>query len=552
MNNTHTKQFDVIILGSGVGGSTLATILAKHHLSVLMIDKKSHPRYAIGESLTTHTELLLKLLSRNYSIPEFEHLSSFYNVKENISTSACGHKRIFGFLYHNEGEEQSSHARVLIGSGDSSHLFRQEVDHYLVKAAINYGAKLLEGSEVTDLEIKQNSVRVIVTGGESFTSDYLVDASGYNSMLARKFNLREHPTRFKTHSRSLFTHMVNVKDTDEAIQKSHEEKGRKIPWKRGTTHHVFKEGWMWVIPFNNYEESTNPVCSVGINFNSRHSPKSDISPEQEFQNFIMRFPSIASQFKSAKTVQNWTSTDRIQYSSKSCIGERFYILPHSSGFVDPIFSSGLTQTFLTINPLAALILQAVSEKDFSSQRFLPLANLQQKIFNHNDAIAHCTYVSFRDFNLMDAWLRVWIMQHLMPVWRLGFSQLDLFTKDYKPRTLSQLTDVKYLEELDIQIDHWGNNYVSKAIAEIEKVEKGLISPDEAASNIVSALNSASWLFRAMGIGNTSQHYLDLATSQRFNLSLLIYAFWTQLFLDKNDRPFNFVISDFFKFRFNYA
>ena len=207
---------------------------------------------------------------------------------------------------------------------------------------------------------------------------------------------------------------------------------------------------------------------------------------------------------------------------------------------------------MTINPLAALVLQAVSEKDFSSQRFLPLANLQRKIFNHNDVIANCTYISFRDFNLMNAWLRVWIMQHLMPVWKLGFSQLDLFTKGYKPRTLAQLTDVAYLEELDTKISYWGNDYFSKAVAEMENVDKGLVSPDEAASNIISTLNSASWLFRAMGIGNTSQHYLDMATSQRFNLSLLAYAFWSQLFLDRNDRPFDFAIRDFFKFRLDHA
>ncbi|HHP7245196.1 MAG TPA: NAD(P)-binding protein, partial [Elainellaceae cyanobacterium] len=45
MNSNYPNQFDVIILGSGLGGSTLATILAKHHLRVLLIDKKSHPRF---------------------------------------------------------------------------------------------------------------------------------------------------------------------------------------------------------------------------------------------------------------------------------------------------------------------------------------------------------------------------------------------------------------------------------------------------------------------------------------------------------------------------
>ena len=548
MNSNHPNQFDVIILGSGLGGSTLATILAKNHVSVLMIDKKSHPRFAIGESLTTHTELLLKILSRHYNVPELDHLSSFHNVKENVSPSACGYKRSFSFLYHHEGKEQSSHERIQWGTGHSSHLFRQEVDHYVVKAAVNYGAKLLENIGVVDLEIDQHGVTVILEGGESFTADYLVDASGYNSILAKKLNLRENPTRFKNHSRSIFTHMVGVKGTDDSIQQDTKKQG-KIPWNRGTTHHVFKEGWMWVIPFDNYEQSTNPVCSVGVNFNGRYSPKTNLSAEQEFQNFITRFPSIASQFESAETIQRWTSTERIQYSSKSCVGERFYILPHAAGFIDPIFSVGLTQTFLTIGPLAALILKATSESNFSTQQFLPLASLQQKIFDYNDTIAHCTYLSFRDFDLMNAWLRIWVMQHLMPVWKLGFSQIDLFAKESKQRTLSQLTDPQYLENLDPQISPWGNDYVAKAIAEMEKVDKGLISPDEAASNIISALKSASWLFRAMGIGNTSQRYLDLATSQRFNLSLLLYAFWVKLFLNKKDRPFDFVVSDFFKFRF---
>ncbi|MEM9004052.1 MAG: tryptophan 7-halogenase [Cyanobacteria bacterium P01_F01_bin.86] len=545
MGNDNSNQFDTIILGSGLGGSTLATILAKHGLHVLIIDKKSHPRFAIGESLTTHTELFLKLLSRQYEIPEFDHLSSFKNVRENVSTSACGYKRAFNFLYHNEGKEQSANERLQFGAGHSSHLFRQEVDHYLVKAAVKYGAQLLENISVLDIEICEHGVKVIAKGGKSFTSDYLVDASGYNSILARKFNLREHPTRFKTHTGSLFTHMVNVKGTDEVVQEPH-KRARKIPWKRGTVHHMFKEGWMWVIPFDNYEQSTNPVCSVGINFNSRYASRRSLEPEQEFRQFVMRFPSIASQFESAQTVQNWVSTDRTQYSSRACVGERFYILPHSSGFIDPIFSVGLAQTLLTINPLAALILQAASEKDFSSQRFLPLEKLQKKIFDYNDTIAYCTYVSFRDFNLVNAWLRIWIMQHLMPIWKLGYSQMDLYTKkglqydqDY---VLSRLTDPMYLEELDTQNSSWGNDYVLKAVAEIEKVDKGLISPDEAASNITSALNSAGWLFRAMGIGNTSQRYLDLATSKRFNFSLLLFTFWAKLFLDEDQRPFDLKVS----------
>ena len=65
-------QFDVVILGSGMAGSVLATILAKHKAKVLMLDKASHPRFAIGEALTSHTEKLLSLLSHQYAIPELD------------------------------------------------------------------------------------------------------------------------------------------------------------------------------------------------------------------------------------------------------------------------------------------------------------------------------------------------------------------------------------------------------------------------------------------------------------------------------------------------
>ena len=44
------SQYDVIILGSGIGGSTLAAILARDGFRVLMIEKARHPRFALGES----------------------------------------------------------------------------------------------------------------------------------------------------------------------------------------------------------------------------------------------------------------------------------------------------------------------------------------------------------------------------------------------------------------------------------------------------------------------------------------------------------------------
>jgi FADH2 O2-dependent halogenase len=90
---------DVVILGSGIAGSTLAAVLARNGASVLMIDAGSHPRFAVGESTTPHTSMLLRLISERYDVPEIKHLTTFENVQSNIARS-CGVKRNFGFLYH--------------------------------------------------------------------------------------------------------------------------------------------------------------------------------------------------------------------------------------------------------------------------------------------------------------------------------------------------------------------------------------------------------------------------------------------------------------------
>ncbi|MFG6101412.1 tryptophan 7-halogenase [Leptothoe sp. EHU-05/26/07-4] len=197
MNRRKNNQFDVIVLGSGLAGSILATILAKHNLRVLIIDKDVHPRFAIGEAVTPDTDLMLKILSYQYSVPEIAHLSSFENICENISPSACGFKRSFNFVYHNEAEGRVWQEYDKLGVHPSSHLFRRDTDQYMVGVAVSYGVELLEKTHILDLQIDANSVEVQVDSGEKFVSDYLVDASGYNSLVSRQFNLREEPSRFK-------------------------------------------------------------------------------------------------------------------------------------------------------------------------------------------------------------------------------------------------------------------------------------------------------------------------------------------------------------------
>src|SRR5215472_5484612 len=98
------NRFDVAILGSGIGGSMLACILARHGVSTLLLEGASHPRFTIGESLIPETGIRLRMIAEKYGVPEIGWIASFHALRDKVSSN-CGVKRSFGFMYHREGEE---------------------------------------------------------------------------------------------------------------------------------------------------------------------------------------------------------------------------------------------------------------------------------------------------------------------------------------------------------------------------------------------------------------------------------------------------------------
>jgi tetracycline 7-halogenase / FADH2 O2-dependent halogenase len=514
MNYNNNRHFDVIILGSGLAGSILATILARHNIRVLIIDKAAHPRFAVGEAMTPSTDIMMNLLSYKYSVPEIGYLSSFENICNNISPSSCGLKRSFNFIYHQKGKKQTLQEVNKIGvHPNSSHLFRQDIDQYMVKVAVSYGAELFENKKVTSLDIHSTGVKVEIESENQFTANYLVDASGYSSILSRKLNLRENPTRFKTSSRSIFTHMIKVKRYDDCI-KPIENVQDKIAWHQGTLHHIFDGGWMWVIPFDNHKKSNNPICSVGLNLDPRRYPKAnDIDPEQEFRNFLSRFPDIAVQFENAKPVRNWISTDRLQYSSHSCMGERFFLLSHAAGFIDPLYSFGMVNACKIIDPLASRIMKAISEDNYSKNLFADIEILQQKLLDYNDILVNCSYISFQDFDLWDAWRRVWMLGAFIGQMKTGLkANLKIAAGRGQELSIIDNDDNKIIDNLTPPYEGLGDDFFQNAAEIIKNVEKKSISPDIATQKIFELLNSIEFLpHNLLEIGNIQQSSIDGAS-----------------------------------------
>lgn len=60
----HSKtQYDVAIIGSGIGGSTLAVVLARQGLRVIVFEAGAHPCFTIGESMILETSEVMRALA---------------------------------------------------------------------------------------------------------------------------------------------------------------------------------------------------------------------------------------------------------------------------------------------------------------------------------------------------------------------------------------------------------------------------------------------------------------------------------------------------------
>jgi FADH2 O2-dependent halogenase len=490
----------------------LGCVLARNGVSVLILDAFSHPRFAIGESTIPLSTLFIEFLSERFSVPEFMSLADPAHYQKNIGTT-CGLKANFGYVYHRQGEPQRADEAQQLGASkfyrhEELHLFRQDTDTFLTNVANRYGAIVRQDVRIRDLEIDGTGVQ-IVSERERFRARYVVDATGYRSVLANKYGLREEPTSLKHQSRSIFTHMLNVKPYDEIADARAYHK-LESPWFDGTLHHIFPGGWLWVIPFNNAKGSTNPLCSIGLNLDPRRFPKGSRSAEEEFEQFLSRFPEIARQFEDARPAREWVSTDRLQYSSRASVGDRWCLMSHASGFVDPFYSRGLINTMEVIHAFSTRMLAAIKDGDFSRARFEYVETLQDKLLRHNDELVNCSYISFVDNELWNAFLRVWVLGTYAAE-STAASLLNGYRRTGNAAFLQRF-DRPAVPGLVFPFATWYRDLFATAAGTVYAVERGESSPARAAARIFQAIAEADYSGSTWALRSSQTLFHQVASS----------------------------------------
>lgn len=481
-----TTQYDIAIIGSGIGGSALAAILARHGQKVVVFEAKAHPRFAIGESLILETSEMMRTLAHFYDVPELAYFST-----ENFlpfAGTTHGIKRHFGFLHHQPGQPHDvRHTLQAVipkePHGHELHLYRQDTDYFMMSTAVAYGATILQNTAVQDITLHDDYVTIIPAQGEPVTAQYVVDAGGFRSILAQKFDVRDFD--LQTHARGMFTHMINV-PCYHAVGGSQEQYGLPFRMSEGTLHHVFDGGWLWVIPFDNHPESTNPLCSVGLLLDPRqHPPRPDLTAEEEFYNFIAHYPTIAAQFANARAVRDWTRAGRLQYTSTQVVGNRWALMGHAAGFIDPLYSKGLYTTLTAVFLLAHRLLQAQETGDYSAAAFADVQTVTQNFVRSADRLVANSYRAFRNYRLWQVYAVMWLLGAYTELVKLNMMRAQ--AGDDRQAYVNQLVTLKLV----------GGGYpeFDAVAAQVDGIMEGVDVADEA--GVATAVTEINHIFRSL-------------------------------------------------------
>jgi tetracycline 7-halogenase / FADH2 O2-dependent halogenase len=482
-NDSH---YDVAILGTRMGGLILAAILARHNARVVVLDDDIMPRHQSGEATIPYSSMLFELIADRYDLPEIRAIARADELAEKVMPSS-GIKKNLGFLYHGEGQPQdpgqSLQFNVPSEHGES-HLFRQDIDSWLLHGAIRRGAVYRPRRRDGTIAFDADRVRIQDGYGEWLSADFVIDASGPGSPLADRFGLRQFPGPLTARSTLFTTHMIGVKPYDDCAP--HALAGH---WHAGTLHHVFAGGWLGIIPFDNHAVSTNPLCSVVISLTG--DAPAGMDGDAVLADLIRRFPSLAPHLGPARRVREWDVRQPAQYAASAAFGDRFLLLDDTAWNNDLLFSRALSNTAELVQALAHRLLAAVRAKDYTLPALRDFEKIQRGVALLNDRILAAAQTAFRDPNLWNAFARVWLMQSIACTVTTRKVH-DAFVKSGDPAVFESIDQVAE-DGFWMPLFDGYKQVLNLALGACEGVRDGALTASQAADSIFKALSGLTCL-----------------------------------------------------------
>jgi len=367
-----SAEYDAIVIGGGPSGSTAAALLAEYGHKVLLLEREPMPRYHIGESLIPYTWFTLNRLGlvkqmqqsanpRKYSV-------QFVSITGKVSQP---------FYFFQTIKHECSVTWQVV---------RSEFDKMLLDNARDKGAEIRQGINVRDVLMEGSrvvGVRADEVGGArglEFRARVVVDASGRDSLLSRKFNWKDRDAELnKIAVWSYFKGARRDPGVDEGAT---------------TVAYVPNKGWFWYIPQH------SDIVSVGVVGEPGYLYRDTRNPDEIFAREVNACSWILDHVKHGVQVEPVRVTGEYSYHSRQIGGDGFCLVGDAFAFLDPLFSTGVFLALKSGEMAADAIHAGLEANDLSAQRFDDYLQKQRHAVTSFRSLVCAFYdltFSFREF-----------------------------------------------------------------------------------------------------------------------------------------------------------
>jgi flavin-dependent dehydrogenase len=316
------KTSDVVVIGGGPAGSTMASFLAMKGHSVTVLERDKFPREHVGESMLPFCYWVFKDLG---VLEDFERRwvrkpgVRFVDVDGTTNTAWC--------FWHKIKDDSKLSFQVI----------RAEFDDELLKNSRRLGAEVHEEHRVVNVEFGDDSAVVFASGPDGeireFPTRFVVDASGRDTFMSNRLGT-------KTAHKELERTALSCSYWKGALFKGTLDEGLiQIIYLGGD-----KQGWIWCIPLGNDRLSVGVVMNTSY-YRSQRAKFKELGIDdwrmalylQELENAPFTKEILADAHMERDLMVNGDYS----YFCHQKWGDNFALVGDASAFIDPIFSSGV-------------------------------------------------------------------------------------------------------------------------------------------------------------------------------------------------------------------